>query len=460
MGFGGYAYRGGFDNGANFARRMALRYNEKPKKTVFETDMVAHVWNQQSQSWGHNAKASVYFEGDTIFSYGSHFPMARIDASGVCLFTWHRDSVTTNGHLDSVRNAVRNRKVIEVDNVLASNEAAHEANLAAFKNKFDKLMAGALNTRRSAWNRSNDLLVAISVAGCANEYKRVFFPRTRKAAIELPSNIDSLRNEIEHIGALKELAKIKLAIESAERLDTLRWQYRALIKAARKVRDTGATPHNVDAGRTLVLWRVARKGAMRLRDIPGNSGWNHWRENAVSTAQGCYGGADSQSPRQYEARSWRPHGYGALDAYIRKMWTSAEIDAAKAAREAQAIAWEAEQAEMRRKAALSQAEKIALWRAGEYKATLNHLPCMLRASGDEIVTSWGARFPVAHAKLAWRGIRELYAINGCYYNNGGLVYRLGHFQIDSVDSKGTIKAGCHTIERTEIERLAAELGLV
>lgn len=47
-------------------------------KTVFSNYELAHVWASQSQETGRNSKNSMYFNGNTIYSYGSHYAMGAI----------------------------------------------------------------------------------------------------------------------------------------------------------------------------------------------------------------------------------------------------------------------------------------------------------------------------------------------------------------------------------------------
>jgi len=46
-------------------------------KKVFDIDQCAHVWAQQTQEDGKTPKSSMFFEGDSIYSYGYHFKIAR-----------------------------------------------------------------------------------------------------------------------------------------------------------------------------------------------------------------------------------------------------------------------------------------------------------------------------------------------------------------------------------------------
>jgi hypothetical protein len=103
------------------------------------------------------------------------------------------------------------------------------------------------------------------------------------------------------------------------------------------------------------------------------------------------------------------------------------------------------------------AEAIEQWRAGEYyRVTLPHgLPDMLRVSKDRqsVETSRGVSFPISHAK---RGLALVRAVRerGETWHTNGKTCRLGHYQIDRIEPNGTVKAGCHTVRYSEIERIA------
>jgi len=84
----------------------------------------------------------------------------------------------------------------------------------------------------------------------------------------------------------------------------------------------------------------------------------------------------------------------------------------------------------------------------------------MRVNGDNIETSQGAEFPVAHGVKAFKLIRE-WKERGTpesWVKNGKTIH-LGNFQIDEISSDGTVKAGCHIVQYDEIERIAKQLGV-
>jgi hypothetical protein len=78
-------------------------------KTVFTNDMCAHVFAQRTQDEGRTNNGNMFFCGDTIYSYGHHFPMAHFFNDNVVLMNADSYSVSTSGHQSAVRMAIDNR---------------------------------------------------------------------------------------------------------------------------------------------------------------------------------------------------------------------------------------------------------------------------------------------------------------------------------------------------------------
>ena len=90
---------------------------------VHPVDMVAHLWAHKSQDSARNPCHNFYFNGDTIYSYGSHFPIARhVTRKGksAVLFTTRSYSSTTAGHKCTVESACRHLTVFHVADVTGS----------------------------------------------------------------------------------------------------------------------------------------------------------------------------------------------------------------------------------------------------------------------------------------------------------------------------------------------------
>lgn len=76
-------------------------------KTVFSShNEVAHIWATQSQAQGRASR--VFFEGQVIYSYGHHFPVARFapEYGDIVLFTSRGYSSSTGKHKSLIRAAI------------------------------------------------------------------------------------------------------------------------------------------------------------------------------------------------------------------------------------------------------------------------------------------------------------------------------------------------------------------
>lgn len=92
----------------------------KRQKQVFRSAEVAHIWASQSQESGRNSASSIFFNDETIFSYGLHFPMARLYVENdrkIALHTTRTYSVTTRKHQGWAWRATSHMLSFEVPNI-------------------------------------------------------------------------------------------------------------------------------------------------------------------------------------------------------------------------------------------------------------------------------------------------------------------------------------------------------
>lgn len=135
----------------------------------------------------------------------------------------------------------------------------------------------------------------------------------------------------------------------------------------------------------------------------------------------------------------------------------------KAQQDAAANKRKAEAKERRRRAKYRREHvaDVEIWRktGDHHKISLRMFPDMLRynVTDNEIETSRGAAFPVDHAKKAFAFVNALHDKKREWQSNGKTL-KVGHYEIQSVDAKGNVKAGCHQIAWPEIERLAKDMG--
>lgn len=82
------------------------------RKSLSSHNEVAHIWAQQSQYEGH--AGNMFFKGQSIFSYGRHFEIARFIDNDVVLFTSKSYSVSTSKHKSITYRAINHKKVFTV----------------------------------------------------------------------------------------------------------------------------------------------------------------------------------------------------------------------------------------------------------------------------------------------------------------------------------------------------------
>lgn len=119
---------------------------------------------------------------------------------------------------------------------------------------------------------------------------------------------------------------------------------------------------------------------------------------------------------------------------------------------------EREQAERFRK----EQETRERWLAGESVSFRGSCPqggALMRIVGDRLETSHGADVPLDHAIRAFRAVRAC-RDRGTTWQRNGKQIRVGHFQVDRIESDGSFTAGCHQFFWPEIERVARLAGVL
>jgi len=142
----------------------------KRKKHVFDTGEIPHLWAHRTQDEARNRQGNLYFTGDTIYSYGSHFPIARPVTNDAgertVLFTTASYSVTTSSHCSAVRSAIPSGfRVFHVPNVCHGRYSGseltaddHAGNLADYAERIEKHVITSACARSSyakTWNNQH-----------------------------------------------------------------------------------------------------------------------------------------------------------------------------------------------------------------------------------------------------------------------------------------------------------------
>ena len=185
-------------------------------RNVYPSDMVAHLWANKSQDSARESGGRFYFVGDTIYSYGSHFPIARHVAhkgKAAVLFTTRSYSATTAGHKCMVESACRHLTVFHVADV---NNTDHRKEVAEYRKRF----VGLVGTYGKARQRKPEILAQLrGLVSEANEYAEFFGLRAR---LSLPADLSGMVAECQAIEkrekARKQREEAKRAREEQERI--------------------------------------------------------------------------------------------------------------------------------------------------------------------------------------------------------------------------------------------------
>jgi len=187
--------------------------------TTFNNREIGHIWANQKQDFGKGS--NIFFKGKTIYSYGTHFPVASIVEPGIILFTTNDYSNTTAKHkLYISRSIPQTFKVFDVPNVEISKEYKqdakdkHKLNVEHFVANIHRCLHKA-----EASNKHTDTLynsaMAYRVAGV--EYCETFKLRKPKQLIEPVPMSDKIRQKIEAQRLKQEAINKKKDAERIER---------------------------------------------------------------------------------------------------------------------------------------------------------------------------------------------------------------------------------------------------
>ena len=187
----------------------------KDRKSVYGTDEIPHLWAHGIPDGRkiRNAHGNLYAEGDTLYSYGAHFPIARrvpgtLPGSSVSttfyLYTTRRYSVTTRGHCYTAERAMSgNGRTFHLDptdgegrNLWdALTNRKHSARPVAewFQSRIDECAKDAAAPRIRAATRARHMARA---EGYRNEWREIhsaFRLRLSVDTVKVPASVDEVR---------------------------------------------------------------------------------------------------------------------------------------------------------------------------------------------------------------------------------------------------------------------------
>lgn len=191
------------------------------RKVLRNHDEVAHVWAQQEQAEGR--AGNMRFDGATIYSYGSHFPIARFVTNDAgeraVLFTTRGYSVSASQHISIVRGALRglNVRIIECAYVESSSWGSvrdltannHHDNLKQYRLEIADALTKASRARQNKEWRLRDASARIAQMTRYVE----FFALPDVVIPAVPADLSQLKAEAD--AAARQIAAERRAREEA-----------------------------------------------------------------------------------------------------------------------------------------------------------------------------------------------------------------------------------------------------
>ncbi len=282
---------------------------EKRIKRVFSgIEKIVHLWAHQSQPDARGGNS--FFEGPIIYSYGYHFPIARIytkvkgkgknkTEEKVVFFTTATYSSTTSGHVSCVRQASSHMHKMYMHFIPKAEDpmtsfSVHKDNLAYWCTQINKAL-GMFDSARE--NKEYLLREARAYVTTANEYIKFF---------ELKGNITKqLRSVSKQI--LDEKWDLEVAVFKARKAKRIE-HYEANKTEIDKQRDKlkakkakAALAKAIEKSKErIATWRAGNYVRLAYEDLYGNTllRYNEEKER-VETSQGV------QIPKEIAHRFYR-----------------------------------------------------------------------------------------------------------------------------------------------------------
>lgn len=367
------------------------------QRYVYPTDEIPHLWANQTQDSARNPQGNLFFEGDTIYSYGKHFVIAKLvewKGERLCLLSEREYSSTTSRHQRQVESAVPHgvRKV-RVDE----------------PGRF----WGPLTQRKvpgTAEDHDSYSWATFGEGGGKQYWKyepiEPVLPNPDRMQYELKKREEKLKEVV---------GKLKLG-RSPYYVDQLQMVYDEALGFVelfdQKRPEWLKLPEGLDAVREKLAARAEHDRLHPRRVVFGRTTWAYGqqlRQQADTVYQRL-----KLLPLDERVEAWRKGEYREV------------ID-----------------------------PPSVTVRDHDYLVRLVYL----KLQGNEVVTSMGARFPEEHGRRAAMLIKALKDGGRLPYKREaeGATFRLGHYVVDRIEEDGTIWAGCHRVGWDQVEWFLAQI---
>lgn len=237
---------------------------------------VAHLWANKSRDGAHGSH--FFFEGDTIYSYGTHFPIAR-HHKGVVLFTTKGYSVTTAKHKGYVWSACNHLTVFHVSNPTVN---PGKAAVAEYASRIKDASLAVARARDPEWQ----LKVLQELIAEGNAFCTHFKFKTRFSA---PTSLDfealKQKSRVEQARKAKATAakNARIAAQNAETIQrwiagetgvSLPWNIQTVyLRYRAKLNNDNAPDHIMETSRGATVPLADAERAFRFVMLKRQAGW-------------------------------------------------------------------------------------------------------------------------------------------------------------------------------------------
>ena len=211
-------------------------------KKVNSPQDTAHLFALQSQSEARTSNGSLYFNGKSIYSYGSHFCIAKFIDEKTLLFTERSYSNTTAKHISVV-----NYATAHINKIYCSNpNGSHETNFNFWLNEAEYL-ADKLKRANKPEIYINQLQQVEKRVLRYSNYFAIEIPETLQSVLKVTTKAEILAymsNKAELIKAEK-IAKEKLALKN-HKIELKKWRNFETTKLYTRVENLDYIRKNTD----------------------------------------------------------------------------------------------------------------------------------------------------------------------------------------------------------------------
>lgn len=412
-------------------------------------DEIAHRWANDPAGEDYAEGFDMYFSERTIYSYWRHSPIARHvenpRGEKAVLFTTESYGVGTSKHCKIVRRAINHIKKFDVPSLSGGRgyEVDHAANMRSYQAVYDGVIDRAERVNANSYAGINHFFQTAKNTIKESADYAAFFDIDDCVVPAFKIHLDWLQarwyrlTSPEATAERERKAERRRELEARHHQKTIEAYCRGEIHLFRDSR----------SAHLMTGEQVNRREAF---------------ERVFYSSRIAEWAAGEQLPR------YTPSGFGALNDTPELIASHAQR-LANPEQIAERYAFDLE----------AHKEAIANWRAGAniHFRIKGDVPVILRVreksvqgtevyAGEvrdwvkEIETSWGARFPAEEAHVALRYIQAVRRKGETWYSNGDQAPKLGYYKIDKITGAGDVRAGCHLVPWSEIERLAIELGWI